>query len=79
MSPDCCVAVPHDTMGLSAVCECGISSSYSLVFLFLFNQCVQLVELAFFLYVFLLDTSAVCNVFVLYKKQYAKLFKANVK
>ena len=22
---DCCVALPHDAMGLSAVCNCGIS------------------------------------------------------
>ena len=30
MSHDCCVAVPYDTMDLSAVCDCGISCSYSL-------------------------------------------------
>ena len=29
---DCCVALPDDAMGLSAVCVCGISSSYSLTF-----------------------------------------------
>ena len=22
---DCCVALPHDAVGLSAVCDCGIS------------------------------------------------------
>ena len=30
MSPDCCVALPRGAMGLSAVCDCGISWSYSL-------------------------------------------------
>ena len=25
VSGDCCVALPHDNMGLSAVCDCGIS------------------------------------------------------
>ena len=25
VSCDCCVALPHDDMGLSAVCDCGIS------------------------------------------------------
>ena len=29
-SRDCCVALPRDDMGLSAVCDCGISRSYSL-------------------------------------------------
>ena len=24
MSRDCCVALPHDAVGLSAVCDCGI-------------------------------------------------------
>ena len=24
-SCDCCVALPHDAMGLSAVCDCGIT------------------------------------------------------
>ena len=33
MSRDCCVALPHGAMGLSAVCDCGISLSYSLTFL----------------------------------------------
>ena len=27
---DCCEALPRGAMGLSAVCECGISSSYSI-------------------------------------------------
>ena len=32
---DCCVALPNDATGLSAVCECGVSCSYSLtVFIF---------------------------------------------
>ena len=30
MFRDCSVALPHGAMGLSAVCECGISRSYSL-------------------------------------------------
>ena len=30
MSRDCCVALPCDAMGLSAVCDCDISKSYSL-------------------------------------------------
>ena len=30
MSRDCCVALPRGAMGLSAVCDSGISSSYSL-------------------------------------------------
>ena len=30
MSRDCCVALPRGVMGLSAVCDCGISWSYSL-------------------------------------------------
>ena len=25
VSRDCCVALPHNDMGLSAVCDCGIS------------------------------------------------------
>ena len=30
VSRDCCVALPHGVMGLSAVCDCGIFRSYSL-------------------------------------------------
>ena len=30
MSRDCCVALPRAAMGLSAVCDCGISCSYLL-------------------------------------------------
>ena len=30
MSCDRCVALPHGAMGLSAVCDCDISQSYSL-------------------------------------------------
>ena len=30
MSRDCCVVLPHGAMGLSAVCDYGISGSYSL-------------------------------------------------
>ena len=32
-SSDCCVALPRCSMGLSAVCDCGISLSYSLTIL----------------------------------------------
>ena len=32
MSLDCCVALPHDATGLSAVCDCGISRPCSLTF-----------------------------------------------
>ena len=30
LSHYCCVALPHNAMGLAAVCDCGISLSYSL-------------------------------------------------
>ena len=33
MSRDCCVALPSGAMGLSAVCDCRISWSYSLTIL----------------------------------------------
>ena len=33
MSHDCCVALPRDDMGLFAVCDCGISLSFSLTLL----------------------------------------------
>ena len=39
MSRDCYVALPHDAMGLSAVCDCGISLSYSLT---IFVSCAKL-------------------------------------
>ena len=32
VSCDCYVALSHEALGLSAVCDCGISWSYSLVF-----------------------------------------------
>ena len=32
VSRDCCIALPNDATGLSAVCDCGISLSYSLSF-----------------------------------------------
>ena len=35
VSRDCCVAPPHDATGLSAVCDCGISRSYSLTIFFI--------------------------------------------
>ena len=30
MSHDCCVAFPHNATGSSAVCDCGITLTYSL-------------------------------------------------
>ena len=30
MSRDCCVALPHSAMGLSAVCDCGINYIYEI-------------------------------------------------
>ena len=36
MSRDCCVALPRGAMELSAVCDCGLSLSYSLT-IFVFN------------------------------------------
>ena len=30
MSRECCVALPRGAIGLSVVCDCGISRSYSL-------------------------------------------------
>ena len=36
VSRDCCVALPNDAMGLSAVCDCGISRSYSLFTVLIF-------------------------------------------
>ena len=32
MSYDCSVVLPHGAVGWSAVCDCGISGSYSLIF-----------------------------------------------
>ena len=37
VSCDCYVALSHEAMGLSAVCDCGISWSYSLVFFCIYN------------------------------------------
>ena len=31
VSHDCCVALPHIAAGFSAVCDCGISGTYSLM------------------------------------------------
>ena len=62
------MALPHDALGLS-VFVIVVFPNHTHLFLLLFNQCVQLVELSCFLYVFLLVIRAVCNVFVLYKKQ----------
>ena len=36
VSHDGCVALPHDTMGLSAVCDCGISCHTHLLFFLYF-------------------------------------------
>ena len=74
---NCCVALPHDALGLS-VFVIVVFPNHTDFYLLLFDQCVQLVELSCFLYVFLLVIRAVYNVFVLYKKQYSKLFEAIV-
>ena len=37
MSCECCVALPHDATVLSAVCDCGISKSYSLFWMLLLS------------------------------------------
>ena len=42
MSRDCCVALPHGVMGLSAVCDCGISLSYSLLFIIVISVIARL-------------------------------------
>ena len=36
VSRDCCVALPRCAIGLSTVCDCGISLSYSLTILVAF-------------------------------------------
>ena len=41
MSRDCCVALPHGAMGLSEVCDCVISWSYSLFLLYLLGVCIK--------------------------------------
>ena len=38
MSCDCCVALPHDATGLSAVWDCVISWSYSLTIFDIYSQ-----------------------------------------
>ena len=40
VSHDCCVALLHDAIGLSAVCDCGISLSYSLT-MFVNNKSIS--------------------------------------
>ena len=42
MYRDCCVALPRDDMGLSAVCDCGISLSYSLTIFEISMDCMVL-------------------------------------
>ena len=48
VSDDCCVVLPCDALALYAVCDCGISLSYSLtifpgyIHLFLFENASQL-------------------------------------
>ena len=43
MSRDCCVALPHDATGLSAVCDCGISCSYALTIFVIRGTCDLLI------------------------------------
>ena len=44
MPRDCCVALPHGFMGLSEVCDCVISRSYSLTIFVVFagGSCLAL-------------------------------------
>ena len=39
VSRDCCVALPHDATGVSAVCDCGISCSYSFTIFMIRGTC----------------------------------------
>ena len=39
MSHDCCVTLPHDAMGLSAVCDCGSPDHTHLLFLNMHAHC----------------------------------------
>ena len=41
VSCDCCVSLPHDATDLSAVCDCGISWSYSLTIFELYGPVLQ--------------------------------------
>ena len=36
MSRDCCVALSHDAMGLSAFCDCDISDHTRLLFIMIY-------------------------------------------
>ena len=46
MSCSCCVTFPRGAMGLSAVCDCGISLLYSLTV----SEMSQIVEIYHFVY-----------------------------
>ena len=44
MSRDCCAALPRGTIGLSAVCDCGISLSYSLTIFIVVNVLTNMIK-----------------------------------
>ena len=48
MSCDCCVAPPRCVMGLSAVCDCAISWSFSLFLLFIVTPFVEVCNCSMF-------------------------------
>ena len=53
VSRDCCVALPHHTPGLSAVCDCGISGSFSLsIFAVHMNNLFPSISVLFFFFFF---------------------------
>ena len=52
MSRDCCVALPRGTMGLSAVCDCGIFSSYSLTIFGAQKNCLNDLFLSDYIYIY---------------------------
>ena len=50
MSRDFCVALPHCAMGMSGVCDCGISRSYSLTIQMFSDNSLEIQSLTWFLY-----------------------------
>ena len=71
MSHDCCVALPQGAMGLSAVCDCGITD-HTHYFLTIFSLIFILINLykAFTFSIngkFLQSFTSTCSVFILLK------------
>ena len=50
MSGDCCLAFPRDAIGLSAVCDCGISWSYSLTIFDITPEWLRVVYISYLSY-----------------------------